>query len=259
MCVGISTASFYPMHTEDALKLLGESGVKLTEIFFNSSSEIEPEFIKTLKQIKDDYGMKITAVHPFTSLVEPYLLFSEYKRRFIDGAEFYKKYFEAAAVLEAKFAVIHGDYIYSPLSIDEYCERYALLAEYARSYGITLTQENVNKYKSANPEFLKSMKAVLKDDVKFTLDIKQSVRSGFTPFQLLDAMGESVVHIHVSDNNQKNDCLLPGKGCFDFKTFQSKAKLYGFSGSYIIEVYKNAYNSLSQLIGSYGHLKTILM
>ena len=123
MCVGISTASLYPMRTEDALKLLGESDVKFTEILFNSASELDAGFVNMLKKIKDNYGMKITAVHPFASFAEPYLLFSEYKRRFNDGAEFYKKYFEAAAALGAEYVILHGDYLYGTISIDEYCER----------------------------------------------------------------------------------------------------------------------------------------
>jgi len=247
------------MHTEDALKFLGESDVKLTEIFFNSASELEPPFIKLLKQIRDTYGMKITAVHPFTSIVEPYLLFSEYKRRFNDSMEFYKKYYEAAAVLGAKYVIIHGDFIGGKVSINEYCERYALLSQSAREYGIILTQENVNKYKSADPVFLKSIKSILKDEIKFTFDIKQSVRAGFSPSQLFEAIGEDVVHIHISDHNQRNDCMLPGVGNFDFQKFYNKTKIYKYNGSFIIEVYKNAYETPSQLIKSYRHLNSLLI
>ena len=36
MRIGISTASLYPMRTEEALLFLCKNGVKVTEIFFNS-------------------------------------------------------------------------------------------------------------------------------------------------------------------------------------------------------------------------------
>ena len=39
MNIGVSTASFYPLETEEALEQLGKAGVKYTEIFFNALSE----------------------------------------------------------------------------------------------------------------------------------------------------------------------------------------------------------------------------
>lgn len=48
MSVGISTACFYPAATEEALRCVAEAGAKVTEVFFNSPSELEPDFLRRI-------------------------------------------------------------------------------------------------------------------------------------------------------------------------------------------------------------------
>ena len=76
MKTGISTASLYPLETEIALETLGKAGVKYTEIFFNCVSELKPDFISLLKEIKNKYGIKVCSIHPTMSLAESFMLFS---------------------------------------------------------------------------------------------------------------------------------------------------------------------------------------
>ena len=75
MKLGISTASFYPLITEQALEKICKSGIKYTEIFFNCNYELTDGFINELKTIADFYGTKITSVHPTASLAESCLFF----------------------------------------------------------------------------------------------------------------------------------------------------------------------------------------
>ena len=90
MEIGVSTACFYPEETERALRRCGEMGVRCTEIFFNAPSELDGAFLRELVQIREAYGIRVAAVHPFTSRIEPYLLFSGYERRYRDGLDFYR-------------------------------------------------------------------------------------------------------------------------------------------------------------------------
>ena len=107
MSVGISTACFYPAATEEALHCVAEAGAKVTEVFFNSPSELEPDFLRRISSIASDSGIRIRSIHPFTSFAEGYILFSQYERRFDDYREFYKKYYAAASVIGAKIVVLH--------------------------------------------------------------------------------------------------------------------------------------------------------
>ena len=108
MSYGISTSCLYPLNTEDALETLGKNGIKTCEVFLNSISETTENFAGILNAIKEEYGMKITAVHPFSSFSETFMLFGEYERRYLDVVDFYKRCFEVTAILGADISIIHG-------------------------------------------------------------------------------------------------------------------------------------------------------
>jgi len=258
MNIGISSASLYPMLLEDSLQMMGEQGIRKTEIFVNTISEIEPDFVSKLKRIKEYYGTDIVAFHPFTSAIENYVLFSNYQRRYRDGFEFYKRYFSVAAELGAKIFVLHGDRIGGKLSLEEYCERFMRLSDAAASEGVVFTQENVNNYRASDPEFIRGMIKNLGTRALFTFDIKQSVRSGYSPWEVYDAMRGHIAHIHLSDHNEQSDCLLPLKGEFDFKKLFRIALADGFDGCALIEVYNNAYKLESELFDAYKRLSSQL-
>lgn len=266
MEIGISTASFYPMDTCKALETIARFGVKRAEVFFNTFSELETPYITRLKSIADENGIRIASVHPFTSGMESFMLFSQYKQRFYDMLEYYKRYNDAANYLGAKIVVIHGDRV-GAISDDEYLERFALLMENSARMGITTAQENVNKFKSASPNFILKMKNDI--NAKFVFDIKQAIRSGNDPYSIIDAMSDSLVHVHLSDSLSYAEdkieavvsdatCLLPGNGNFDFKQLFDKLNAIGYSGNIIIEVYKNSYNELCEIKTAYNFCRNLL-
>lgn len=247
MKIGVSSASLYPMAVEDSLRAVGESGIKYTEVFLNTFSEMKPEFVSELCRIKESYGIEIVSLHPFTSGYEPYLLSRDYPRRYKDGIEFYKKLFSVAGQLGARIFVLHGDR-YSPnKNVYEYCEHFNRLSHIAEASGILLTQENVNKFCASDPEFIRGMINNLGNRAMFTFDIKQSIRSGFGTWEVYDAMRGHIAHIHLSDNDEKRDCLLPGNGTFSFEKLFRIAESDGYSDAALIEVYSNSYVTVEQL------------
>ena len=146
MIYGASTACFYPMDTEASLKRIAELGIKNTEIFFNTFSELELSFLKELRRIADDGGVAIKSVHPFSSFAENYMLFTAYERRFKDTAESYKRYYEACNILGADILVFHGARDKGSVADDLKFERFGLMADQAREYAVTLAQENVVEF-----------------------------------------------------------------------------------------------------------------
>ena len=255
MKIGISTASFYPLPTEESLLKLGNSGVNTTEIFFNSISELSDDFISKLNEIKSFNGINVTAVHPFTSGYEPYLFSRSYPRRYNDTLDLYRRYANAGAKLGAKFLVLHGDRPMTKDRIPEYCEHFAKLSRVIEQEGIMLTQENVNKFCAESPDFIRSMVENLGNRAMFTFDVKQCVRAGYSPWEIYDAMRGHIAHIHLSDHLEGNDCMLCGRGEFPFEKLFRIAIADGYDGAALIEVYSNAYVTDEQLINSY---KTLL-
>ena len=244
---GISSACFYPLETEKALELMGKNGVKNAEIFFNALCETKKNFVKQLKSIADYYGMNIVSIHPTMSLAESFMLFSAYDRRKAEGIEQYKRYGEITAELGARYVIMHGGKPNGILSDEQYCQRFLEISDAVAQNGGTLLQENVVNYRAGNIDFLKTMVKHLGERAAFCLDIKQSVRNGYTPENVLEVVGKNVKHLHISDNNQHKDCLLPTKGDYDFSSFFQKCHYVGYNGYAITEVYRNAYSDYDEI------------
>lgn len=255
MKIGVSSASLYPEFVEDTLRSIGEMGIKNTEIFLNTFSEIKSDFVSELRKIKESYGINITALHPFTSGFEPYLLSRGYARRYKDGIDLYTRFFWVAAELGAKIFVLHGDRPKGEKPyLPEYCEHFLRLSRIAAKEGVILTQENVNGYVAADPDFVRGMVKELGNNAMFTFDVKQTVRAKVGTWEMYDAMRGHIAHMHLSDHNEKSDCLLPGNGEFNFEKLFRIAVADGYEGAALIEVYSNAYTTHSQLAESYNML-----
>lgn len=257
MAIGVSSACLYPKETEEAFLFLAKNGVKKTEIFFNGSTELKDGFIDELIDIKERYNVEITAIHPYASFTEPFLIFSEYYRRFIESKTIYSRYFDIAKALGAKVVSLHGDKPLSKLPVEEYCNRYLELFLLAKEKGVSFNQENVANFRSRDIEFILEMKKLLGENLAFTLDIKQCIRSGVSPIEMASAMGNKITHVHISDHSYSSDCLLPGRGGFDFKGFFEVMKANNYKGDYMIEVYNNAYKNEREIIESYNKLSKI--
>ena len=73
MEIGLSSASFYPnVNTEDSIEVMKQLGFESGEIFLNSPSEYEEDFIKELLEEKNKYNFKIIlfiVFHPLLNLI----------------------------------------------------------------------------------------------------------------------------------------------------------------------------------------------
>ncbi len=258
MKIGISTSCLYPMYTEESFKTIASNGVELTEIFFNANCELEPSFVKQLVDIKNEYGITVSSIHPTMSLAESFMLFSNYDRRFYEGLDIYKRYGEIAASLGAKYVIMHGGKPNGTMDDYGYFDRFAKVAEVVKSNGATLLQENVVLFRAGNLNTLSNMSDYLGDNVNFCLDVKQSIRGGYSPYDVLKLLGGKIKHLHLSDNNEKYDCLLPLTGDFDFKDFLSTAKTSGYTGDAVIELYRNAFDNPQELFAAHKKLLRII-
>lgn len=250
MNIGASTSCFYPLETEKALGRVIDLGFKKTEIFFNTSSELEAPFVKEMKKAADENGVKVLSVHPFSSAIENTCIFGEYPRRFEDFIGLYQAHCHAAALLGAGVVVIHGALKKRKIPLDDefYFERFRQLVELGKKEGVTVCQENVNRFKSEDIAFMKKMRAALGSDFHMVFDIKQSIRAGYEPFDFVEEMKDEIVHVHLSDNNlPDSDCLPPGRGNFDFSRLFKTLESSGYKGDYVIEIYSRGLDVENEL------------
>lgn len=258
MKIGVSTASLYPLHLEDAFAELAKLGIKTAEVFANSMAEGGDPCISLVSKTQKRYGMTVTSFHPFSSPMESVFLFSTYDRRIDEMMTMYRGFFESMNELGAKIFVLHGAILSSKCPPEHYLRQFRLLAEAGREYGITVAQENVCYCMSGRLEFLKMMKKELGDCARFVLDLKQTRRSGEDPFDYIKALGSSIVHCHVSDGNDKRDCLPVGEGSFDFPRLIREMSAAGYDGAYIVELYRDNYGDFSVLRESADRLAEIV-
>ena len=256
--LGVSTACFYPLVTEKAVEELAQLGVQFVEIFYNSPSEYNPVFIRDLKRLLDIYHMKAVSMHPYNSVSEPFMFFTNYERRFQDVLDEYKVYFERMKMIGSNIFVFHGDRAESSFPQEAYFERFASLSEAGKKAGVIVAQENVQRCRSRKPEFIRDMKAYLGDQVHFVLDVKQAVRAEVDPFDMLNTMGDCLVHLHLNDHDNNRDCLLPGRGNFNFQLLFQKAEAFSYKGAAIIEVYRQNFVNGKEISDSLAFLKKYL-
>ncbi len=256
--IGISTACFYPLETEKSLQKLCRRGVQSCEIFYNTYSELTDSFTAQLSAIIRDGGISVTSAHPFLSFAESNELFSSYPRRFTDYLESYKRYFEVMERLNAGVLVIHGGRPVLSIPDEEYYERFGILAETGLAFGVTVAQENVVHYLSESPQFLKNMQTALGQRFAMVLDIKQALRARFSPFAFIKEVGESIVHVHLSDHNDNSDCIPPLTGIFDFEALFRSLDGIGYRGHYTVELYSASYRDEEDVFLSRDRLETLL-
>lgn len=258
MYVGASTANFYPMNTEDSLDLLVELGFRDIEVFINTQSEAKPDFIARLRERADNGGARIRSLHPYLSGTEPYLLFSAYERRFQDGLRLYDEIFRAAMQLGASYVIMHGDRQEGVLSYAESISRYERVYDLGQEYGVTLLQENVVHFRSSQIPYILAMKEQLGTKARFVLDLKQCIRSGYDSLDILKHMGTSVAHVHISDHNAVQSCLMPGKGTTDYDAlFHYLGKLH-YVGGLMLELYRENFQMNHELIDGKQFLLRLL-
>ena len=256
--VGVSSACFYPLETEKSLELVGKCGFQSTELFLNSFSEINDSFLNQYLQIKDKYGIDIVSVHPFQSFAESFYLFSNYKRRWDDILPLYDSLFKFTSQLGADIFVFHGLKIPGSIDDEEYCRRFAHLIEMGGEYGVRVCHENVVKHRGESPGYLKMMRDYIGDSFNIVLDIKQTRRAGYKPADFLDKLSDSIAHIHISDKNDKLDCVTPLKGDFDFNEFFTSVEKSGYNGKYMIELYEWSYSDVQEICNAYNTLNKII-
>lgn len=247
MKVGISTANLYPMNLEDTFAYLEGRGATETEIFVNTSSELAKPFAQMLRERAKAADLRIRALHSYTSCFEPYMIFSQYERRFEDGLQLFVPVFQAAQTVGADYVVLHGDRDPGVLPASQSIRRFERLYDLGREHGVTLLQENVVRFRACHPDYIRAMREQLGDKAQFVLDFKQCRRTGVPIPEMIDAMSGAIRHVHISDCTDTEDCLMPGAGQEDFPYLLRLLKQSGFDGTVVIELYRKNFDKISEL------------
>ncbi|MDL2258092.1 sugar phosphate isomerase/epimerase [Eubacteriales bacterium OttesenSCG-928-K08] len=264
MQIGISTASFFNKYAlEDIPQIIAGMGASCCEVFLNTFSEYQSEYVLYLKQCLQEAKLDVYSVHPLGSQFESQL-FSLHPRQRADAFKMFELVVKAGKELGASCYVIHG-----PASQNGVVKNMELkrigpltqeLCEIAKEYGLTLAWENVSWCLFNKPEFgLRLLEATKADDLRFTLDIKQAARSGYPPLEYLRSVGDHLVNLHICDYTYlasgQTIPLLPGEGECDLLALKQALHQVGYAGPAFVEVYSDMFDSNEQLQQSFEYVR----
>jgi sugar phosphate isomerase/epimerase len=255
---GVSTAClFLREYTEDALAVLGRMGVRRAEIFLEGEYEYAPEYAKELRSILDCHGMACTGVHALPTQFEPQL-FSSHDRLIRSAEGVYRQVLEAARVLGAEYYVMHGIVKARRGSRINYVsagERLQKLGRMAAEYGVTLTLENVHWCMLSDPDALETLDPFVDGaTLGYTLDVKQAVQSGHTPWRYLERMGKKLRHVHICGTRVREDgsvaTCMPEQQPGLMEELLSRLYAQEYDGDVVLEVYNQDYGDYNDLARS---------
>ncbi|MBQ6928807.1 MAG: sugar phosphate isomerase/epimerase [Oscillospiraceae bacterium] len=256
MKIGLSTGCFFPLETTLAVEKAGRLGAKYIEIFFNTHSELEEEYLLKIKRIADSYGMQIVSIHPYTSAIESFMFFSKFDYKLEDSIQLYEAYFKACNILGCKYVVMHGCLMsYDFMDMRRYCDNLNRLSRRAREYGVYISQENVYNFKCG---YIKNIEEFLKyadKDIKFTFDIKQAVKARQSIYRILDLVKDRISHVHISDYKGRTHSLVPFDGSFGFDRFFRYLKENTTAEAALVELYSPVIKGDMQLVNTLHKLE----
>ncbi len=266
MEIGISTASYFgKLQLEDAVLDIGAHGVSLCEVFLNSFSEYDPAFVELLFERLSQSSLRVFSVHPMSMQFEPQL-FSIHPRQRDDAWHIFEQVLADGKRIGASHYVMHGPARLfggvKNIGLTRIAPIFVELCALAAQYGIQLTLENVSWCVFNEPEFgLRLLDAIGTDPLRFTLDVKQAVRSGFDPIDYVRAVGSHIVNVHLCDAMQQENgsarYAMPGAGSYDFVRMFSELANAGYQGPAFIEVYSDMYRDIPELYESYDRMQAL--
>jgi sugar phosphate isomerase/epimerase len=267
MEIGISTASYFnKLQIEDAVLDIGAHHIPLCEVFLNSFSEYEPEFVAMLDERIRSVGLKVFSIHPMSMQFGPQL-FSIHPRQRADAWRIYERILSDGQTLGATHYVMHGPARLfggvknigltriAPILVD--------LSKLADEYGIQLTLENVSWCIFNEPAFgARLLDEIGTDSLRFTLDVKQAARSGFDPADYVRTVGDYIENVHLCGATRLADgtirYAMPGFGECAFTAMLGELHTHHYEGPSFIEVYSDMYSAIPTLYESRDRMLRIV-
>ncbi len=258
MDIGVSTATFFlRRYNEDSISIIKDLGGRTCEVFLECPSEYTKEYGELLLERKGD--LKVHSIHAVTMNYETEL-FNSFDRAYNDALKSFSEVLNIGKMLGASCYTMHGRArIKKGADYDNYVKngkRLEELCNFARNYDIQICLENVPWALCNRPEYFREI-VKYAPSLCATLDVKQARISGYDYREYLNAMGQRIRTVHLSDVDENGKIRLPGKGTFDFEELFKRLKDVGFNGDMLIEVYKDDYQDEREITQSLEYLNNL--
>ena len=150
-----------------------------------------------------------------------------------------KKYFEVFSQLEVKYVTVHGNWP-STMFTDEEGIKYQVetlerMIDEAKKYNLSIMYESIDTPRDNATNVAKILNAL--PELYFHLDIGHANIHGRKPEEFVKAFSDRLKHIHLHDNNGKEDLHLPmGTGNINWPEFIKTLK-ENYDGTITLEIF----------------------
>ena len=162
-----------------------------------------------------------------------------------DSDEMVRRSIEAAAVIGAKYLVVHPVFRIDGKEINSRLKFISVNAEAIKKWlplaeerGVVLLSENILWGASKDPRVIADLvKAVDSPYFGWCFDVGHAWSSGFDP-GILRCCSVAPLSVHIQDNHGNGDeHLIPGDGTIDFDLFIQALKDVGYRGDCVLEAH----------------------
>ena len=230
-----------------ALKRFGIRYIEVRHIGGKNISVLTPEEVFALKEMLDDFGIKVSAIGSPIGKIK------------LDGdikghLEMARRVFEYANILETKYVRIFSFYPPEGKSIaDREYEVFSLLAsllDLAKQYGITLCHENEAGIYGDTPARCLALLERFGGDMKCVLDMGNFVLEGKDPYEAYGMLREYIAYFHIKDALYGGAVVPAGKGEARIKEILSEHRQYAQDDFFVsLEPHLQTFSGLNALVG----------
>ncbi|UCH31409.1 MAG: sugar phosphate isomerase/epimerase [Candidatus Bathyarchaeota archaeon] len=233
-------------------KRLQHASVSHIELVDDGLHTLGPERVRTLKEISETQDLTFTLHAPFAS-INIAAQSQETRDFFLRRLE---KSMSFAHLLNCRLMVFHPGWrtgissFYPGLDWKTNIESVQQLLKLSKKYEVNLLLENCPEpygFLVKNVEQFSRFFNELGEEIKLTLDVGHSNINGQTR-KFITRFGKKIAHIHVHDNDGKNDLHLGvGHGTVNWQQFAKDIKKIDYRGIVSIESFNDVQESIEKL------------
>ena len=256
MELGVGSFACYKQELVDLLPLFAKFNVRQMELWTFSSfanpvhfKYKDEEYLEDFSALLLKHNLRACSIHaPIDSEVDissPHSLLRE------EALKETIKAIDALAKLGGNILVIHpgGKLMAREKQLNVASRSLQKIESYCRKLNIRLTLENMLPgYVGSKAEDLEYLLTSLSPRAGICLDTGHGFLNE-NLFELMDALGERIFHLHVQDTHRGSDeHLLPFQGEIDWEKFMIKLSQIHYEGILMMEIREGKNNSLGGIL-----------